>query len=186
MRSLYAPAEIEAPEARRVAAWLQDRLTALVDLGLSLKHAHWNVVGPGFIGVHELLDQQVATTRDLADEVAERIAAMGAVPNGLAGYIVDHRHSGEYAVGRAVVEAHLGALDVLYDDVISGHRHALAELDDTDIVTADLLTDQTRRLEQLQWLVRAHIENTSGALATTGEETQLDAAVAAATADPLE
>ena len=31
---------------------LEQRLVALLDLQLTLKHIHWNVVGPNFIGVH--------------------------------------------------------------------------------------------------------------------------------------
>ena len=34
---------------------LEKRLVALLDLQLTLKHIHWNVVGPNFIGVHEML-----------------------------------------------------------------------------------------------------------------------------------
>ena len=35
-----------------IAAILQNRLNALTDLHLTLKHVHWNVVGPHFIAVH--------------------------------------------------------------------------------------------------------------------------------------
>jgi len=42
----------------RVADQLQKRLVSLVNLSLTLKHIHWNVVGPSFIGVHEMLDPQ--------------------------------------------------------------------------------------------------------------------------------
>ena len=46
-----------------VAALLQDRLHAYNDLHLTLKHVHWNVVGPAFIAVHEMLDPQVTADR---------------------------------------------------------------------------------------------------------------------------
>lgn len=52
---------------------LQDRLRAMNDLHLTLKHAHWNVVGPQFIAVHEMLDPQVDLVRGFADEIAEDI-----------------------------------------------------------------------------------------------------------------
>jgi len=38
---------------------LQERLASLLDLQLTLKHIHWNVVGVNFISVHEFLDPQV-------------------------------------------------------------------------------------------------------------------------------
>lgn len=63
-----------------VAGLLQGRLHALNDLQLVLKHVHWNVVGPNFIAVHEMLDPQTETVRGFADEVAERIATLGTSP----------------------------------------------------------------------------------------------------------
>ena len=51
---------LEQETGVRVADGLQTRLVSLVDLALTLKHIHWNVVGPNFIGVHEMLDPQVA------------------------------------------------------------------------------------------------------------------------------
>ena len=46
-------------DADKVIDLLQGRLVTLTDLQLTLKHIHWNVVGPHFIAVHEMLDPQV-------------------------------------------------------------------------------------------------------------------------------
>jgi starvation-inducible DNA-binding protein len=186
MHTTFAPQGMSASEADEVLTHLQQRLVSMVDMSLTLKHAHWNVVGPGFLAVHELFDRQVAQVRDMADELAERIATLGGIPNGLAGGLVETRTWDDYPVGRAVVEAHLGALDKVYDGMIGDHRKAIHAIEPVDVVTADLLTEQARSLELMQWFVRAHIENTSGELATAGEPSRLDAAAAAATADPLE
>ena len=64
-------------DAERVITLLQDRLHAANDLHLTLKHVHWNVVGPHFIAVHEMIDPQVGAVRGFADDLAERIATMG-------------------------------------------------------------------------------------------------------------
>jgi starvation-inducible DNA-binding protein len=58
-----------------VIGLLQDRLNSLNDLALTLKHIHWNVVGPNFIAVHTTLDPQVEAVRAMADETAEKTAA---------------------------------------------------------------------------------------------------------------
>jgi starvation-inducible DNA-binding protein len=43
-----------SPETgQRVPALRQERLVSLIDLQLTLEHAHWNVVGPSFLGAHE-------------------------------------------------------------------------------------------------------------------------------------
>ena len=75
-------------DAVKVIDHLQGRLVTLIDLQLTLKHIHWNVVGPAFIGVHEMLDPQVDAVRAMVDETAERIATLGGEPNGLPGNLV--------------------------------------------------------------------------------------------------
>lgn len=182
--SAYAPSGLDEGTATKVGDLLQDRLNSLVDLGLTLKHVHWNVVGPGFIAVHEMLDGHVADVRRMSDEVAERIATLGGIPNGLPGHLTEHRRWNDYALGRAVVEAHLGALDLVYDGVLADHRAAIGETAEMDPVTEDMLIAQTGVLELQQWFIRAHLANTSGELSTAGAEDELDAAAQAATADP--
>ncbi|MGA8332433.1 MAG: ferritin-like domain-containing protein, partial [Mycobacterium sp.] len=63
-------------QASSIADLLQKQLSTYNDLHLTLKHVHWNVVGPNFIGVHEMIDPQVELVRGYADEVAERIATL--------------------------------------------------------------------------------------------------------------
>jgi starvation-inducible DNA-binding protein len=150
--------------ARETAGILQDRLVSLIDLTLTLKHIHWNVVGPTFISVHEMLDPQYKGVAEMVDEMAERIATLGAEPNGLPGYLVQNRRWEEYAHGRGQVPVHLRALDLVYDGVIQDHRNALERIGDLDPMSEDLLVGHTRQLEMYQWFVRAHLESSDGAL----------------------
>lgn len=69
-------------DRQAVAGELQHVLTALIDLALLAKHAHWTVVGPNFRPLHQFLDEMVDAWRDAADRVAERFAALGGVPDG--------------------------------------------------------------------------------------------------------
>ncbi len=180
MKHLYAPAGLSAGEAEKLGDILQERLSSLIDLSLILKHVHWNVVGPGFIAVHELMDVQVESTREMVDAVAERISTLGGVAAGLAAQVVEMRAGAdEYALGRAPVMAHLGALDKVYERVGAGHREAISQVAEIDPVTEDILIAQTSTLELNHWFIRAHISDTDGRLATEGTGTQLDAATAA-------
>src|SRR4051795_1837032 len=101
-------------DGSEVAALLQKQLSTYNDLHLTLKHVHWNVVGPNFIGVHEMIDPQVELGRGYADEAAERIAAFGGSPQGPPGAILTARTWHDYSVGRDTVLAHLAALDLVY------------------------------------------------------------------------
>ena len=188
MQHAFTPAglpTLPTGDAAEVANILQDRLIDVIDLGLSLKHAHWNVVGPGFMPAHELFDSQADTARRMADEIAERIATFGAIPNGLPEFMVSRRHWDDYSLGWGVSSAHIGALDRVFNRVIAAHRFAITQIAPIDPVTADLLTAQARALEKQQSSLRAHLSNTSGKLPTEHAVTQLAAACAAATADPL-
>src|ERR1700728_1385804 len=107
----YTVPGIKSDAAERVIKLLQDRLNSLNDLALTLKHIHWNVVGPNFIAVHTMLDPQVDAVRLMADDTAERIAALGGSPVGTPGALVAGRSWDDYSLGRDDALAHLGALD---------------------------------------------------------------------------
>lgn len=162
---------LDLADASAVADMLQDRLNALIETSLTLKHVHWNVVGPYFVAVHTMLDPQVAAIRAMADATAERIATLGRSPVGTPGAMVRARAWDDYSLGRADAIAHLAALDLVYTALIAGHRQVIDKVEALDLVTQDLLIEQTQHLEQFQWFVRAHLESSTGALASDGVQT---------------
>lgn len=170
---------MDEKQSKQVIDLLQHRLAAYNDLHLVLKHVHWNVTGPHFIGVHEMLDPQVDLVRGYADEIAERIATMGASPQGTAGAIQKIRDWDDYALNRDTVSAHLAALDLVYSGVVESNRKAIDTLDDLDLVTQDLIIGQTGELEKFQWFIRAHLETTTGSLVHEGSDTEEAAAAKA-------
>lgn len=179
-RGGYTVPGMSEEEGLMVAGVLQNRLNALTDLHLTLKHVHWNVVGPNFIAVHEMLDPQVDAVRAMSDAAAERIATLGSSPVGTPGALVAQRSWEDYSLGRATTVEHLGALDVVYQGVVSDHREAIEQVSDADPVTEDLLIGQSSELELFHWFVRAHLEGASGQLSTAGETTEKGAAAKAA------
>jgi len=121
-----------------------------------------NYTAPGLTleegkGISEVLQ---ARLHDL--NIAERMATLGATPNGLAGALVAQRTVEDYAVGRAPVAAHLRALNDVYTRVIEAHRKAIEFAGESDPVTEDLLIGQTAELEKFQWFIRAFLENGEG------------------------
>ncbi len=141
---------------------LQDRLIATLDLQLTLKHIHWNVVGMNFIAIHEMLDPQVDAVRLHSDELAERIATLGGTPKGTPAAIVEGRRWDDYDINRAPTVQHLVALDHVYSGVIADHRSAMQELGDLDPVSEDMIIGHLRELELFQWLVRSHLKDATG------------------------
>src|SRR6201999_2937326 len=123
-----------------------------------------------------MLDPQVDLVRGYADDVAERIAALGGTPQGTPGSILKDRTWDDYSVGRDTVQAHLAALDLVYNGVIEDTRKGISETDKLDPVTQDILIDHAAELEKFQWFVRAHLENSGGQLASAGAKTERGAA----------
>lgn len=162
----YTVPGLSLKDGHHVGTLLQDRLHALNDLQLTLKHAHWNVIGRDFIGVHQMLDPQIELVRAMIDETAERMATLGATPNGLPGALVKARSWDDYSLGRGTTTEHLAALDSVYDGVISSHRKVISVVGDLDPVTEDMLIGHAAKLELFQWFMRAHLEDKTGELSS--------------------
>jgi starvation-inducible DNA-binding protein len=153
---------VNGDSSQQVVGILQDRLVATLDLHLTLKHIHWNVVGMNFIAVHEMLDPQVDSVRAMSDEIAERIATLGGVPKGTPQAIVDGRSWNDYDLGREPTVRHLARLDDVYAGVIGDHRKVVDQLDELDPVSQDMIIGHLRDLELYQWFVRAHLMDSAG------------------------
>jgi starvation-inducible DNA-binding protein len=153
---------ISQQTSAEVISILQERLVALLDLQLTLKHIHWNVVGMNFIAIHQMLDPQVDAVRAMSDAVAERISTMGGEPKGTPGAIAADRAWDDYSIDRAPTVQHLMALDEVYSGVISDHRKAQERLGELDAVSQDLFVGHLGQLELFQWFVRAHLKDASG------------------------
>jgi starvation-inducible DNA-binding protein len=148
-------------DGNKVADLLQKQLSTYNDLHLTLKHVHWNVVGPNFIGVHEMIDPQVELVRG------------------------SDRTWDDYSVERDTVQAHLAALDLVYTGVIEDTRKCIETLEDLDLVSQDMIVSQAGELEKFQWFVRAHLENAGGQLANAGAKTEKAAATRAKKKAPV-
>ena len=176
MTSQFTIPGLTDKQGAQIAELLQRQLSTYNDLHLTLKHIHWNVVGPNFIGVHEMIDPQVELVRAYADEVAERIATLGFSPQGTPGAIIRDRDWDDYSVGRDTVQAHLAALDLVYNGVIEDTRKGIKDTEELDPVTQDILIGHTKELEKFQWFVRAHLESAGGKLTHEGKTTEKSAA----------
>ena len=141
---------LDEAASEKAIAILQNRLSQEQEAALVLKHAHWNVTGPNFIAVHEMLDPEVEAVLAQADETAERIATLGGTPDGRADAIVRNRTWKSFdAEGRVGTEE--------YDAFIADDRKAIAELDELDVISSNIIQDHVQELEKFQWFMRSHL-----------------------------
>lgn len=167
---------IADPIAQIMIDWLQYLLGSLSKLALELKHAHWNVTGPNFMDVHEMLGKMAGCTWQKVDEIAERIAALGGSPNGTVGAIYAAQHGEDnYPYMRADAMVHLGYLDGCYTKAIKKMREICHRITDLDLVTQDMLTGQLQQLEKQQWFIRAHFNRAQSAPLATSYSIQIPA-----------
>jgi starvation-inducible DNA-binding protein len=148
-------------DVTRVTDALQHLLDSALDLSLTLKHVHWNLVGADFISAHTMLDPQVEAVRDMGDDLGERIAALGVAPDGRLASVAGRLSHYGYPFGRRTVADHFARLAEVYEQVIDRYRQAI-DIVDAEPVSQDLVIGQARQLEKFQWLVRAHLEQPDG------------------------
>ena len=148
-----APVTPAFTASAELAADLQRALVDITALSLVGKQVHWNVVGPNFRDLHLNLDEVVDIAREGSDEVAERMRAINAVPDGrpatvAAGATVPSLPKDEITVSEGVAYV-VSAIEA----VVSTLRGVHDAVDDEDPATAGILEDLTGKLEQQAWFI---------------------------------
>jgi starvation-inducible DNA-binding protein len=148
-----------ADDARRqVCDLLNARLADLLDLTLAVKQAHWALKGPGFIGVHELLDAVADRLRDSSDLVAERVVITGGQPRGTTQAVAETSQLEPYPTELVKLDDHLHALLERFNTVSGALRAAIESADDLDDDDAeDLFTEVSRQVDKDAWFIGANL-----------------------------
>lgn len=158
MALLYTNPGLDEETSEKIITILQKRLSNEQEAALVLKHAHWNLVGPNFIAVHEMLDPEVDSVLNQADETAERISQLGGSPMGRADDVVANRTWDKFELtGRKSVEEYLKALIAYYEQFIAADREAIKQLDELDVISSNIVQDHVQDLEKFLWFMRAHL-----------------------------
>ncbi|WP_331753446.1 DNA starvation/stationary phase protection protein [Streptomyces anthocyanicus] len=145
-----------SPEDRQVTGdALQGTLVDLLDLSLLAKQAHWNLYGPRFRSIHQQLDEVVTTARDYADQVAERAAALGVSPDGLAATVAATSGLPDFPAGYVSDTEAVRVLVAAFLTLIARMRARIEETGASDAVSQDLLIGLTGTLEKQSWMFQA-------------------------------
>lgn len=116
---------------------------------------HWNVRGPEFFALHNLLEQQYREIWEALDDVAERIRGLGEfAPQGYATFAnLTAIKDGD---PEKDATAMLNELMKDHETVIATARAALKTAEDGgDDVSADLLTQRLAAHEKAAWMLRS-------------------------------
>jgi len=153
-----APQTGLAPETeRRFAEQLSVALADTYVLLVKTHVFHWNVVGPLFKPLHELLEEHYKNLFEAADEIAERIRALGQ-PTPVTFADLLPRATIAEEKGLRSAEGIVVQLVKDHERVARDLRELATEADDAhDHVTHDLLTERLAFHEKAIWMLRSMV-----------------------------
>ncbi|MDT0117399.1 DNA starvation/stationary phase protection protein [Microbacterium sp. PRF11] len=134
---------------------LQAVLVDLIELSIQGKQAHWNVVGKNFRDTHLQLDEIIDAAREFSDEIAERMRALHALPDGRSDTIAETTTLPEFPQGEVDTAEVIDLITERLDATVGTVRDVHDDVDEEDPTSADILHGVLERLEQLSWMVSA-------------------------------
>lgn len=144
--------------ARKTAiSELQACMSDGLSLSMSLKQAHWNLKGPNFIAVHELLDGVKTRLDPNIDDMAERIQQLDGTAVGTVEEVARATRLEPYPTNLTSAEDHLReVVDRLraYGERVRAAIDTVDEAGDAD--SADILTAASRQADKDLWFIEAH------------------------------
>jgi starvation-inducible DNA-binding protein len=138
---------------------LNARLADSIDLALLTKQAHWNIKGPQFIALHEMIDGFRTDLDEHVDTMAERVVQLGGTALGPTQTVAKATTLAPYPTDIHKTKDHLAALIDRYGKVANAVRKAIDETDNAgDVDTSDLFTAYSRALDKQLWFLEAHVQ----------------------------
>lgn len=151
---------VEESARQQVVDLLNKRLADTFVLYVKTLNYHWNITGPEFIALHELLDDQYHELAESIDEIAERVRKMGGFTIGT----LD-----EFKQNSAIDEqpGRIPGWEDMIRNLVDDHEATIRQLrkdaDKTDelgdMITNDFVIGLAEDHETMAWKLRAHLEN---------------------------
>lgn len=153
-----APEGLPTNQTTEVVDHLRQALADTAVAQMKAQHFHWNVTGMSFGALHELFEKIYKDHFEAADEIAERMRALGVPAEGRFETFVKNSHLKE-ANGQASAEDMVAAM-AADERHLSACLRRLAEAAESndDIVTNDMAVERAGTHDKFAWMLAAHIQ----------------------------
>jgi len=136
---------------------LQAALLELIDLSLIAKQAHWNVSGALFRPLHGEFDEIAEDTRGWADDVAERLEAIGAAADGRAASVAGGSGLASMPEGKIDGPAAARLVAERMSQVAERVHERARRVGGADLLSQDFFVEMGRGLEKQVWILREQV-----------------------------
>lgn len=159
MRNHKTANDLKANAKQAAIELLNARVADSIDLSLMTKQAHWNLKGPRFIAIHEMLDGFRTALDGNVDTMAERVAQLGGTALGTTQDVAKSSKLEPYPTDIYAIDDHLKALIERYAAAANTMRKSIDDADEAgDANTADIFTAASRDLDKSLWFLEAHTQ----------------------------
>lgn len=140
----------------QVIAGLEKAVANSYALLIKTHNYHWNVVGPNFYGLHNLLETQYKDLFAATDELAERLRALGCHAPGSLKAFSDLTSIPDAPDGQQDAQAMIQDLIDSRRKMLEDEARLLSAAEETgDQVTVDMITERIGQNEKDIWMLRS-------------------------------
>jgi starvation-inducible DNA-binding protein len=149
---------IDPSDRRAIADGLSTLLADTYTLYLKTQSFHWNITGPMFRALHVMFEEQYKDLASAADEVAERVRALGhPAPGSFAQF--SKLTTLQEETGTPQAEEMVRQLVTGHEAVVRTARNAFTTAEEAeDQVTMDLLAERMQVHEKQAWMLRSLLQ----------------------------
>lgn len=128
-------------------------------LFMRMRNYHWNITGPQFQPLHELIEEQYDQIADTIDDTAERIRQYGDFAPGTLTEMLELTRLSEEPGVVPTARQMVANLVADHEAVIRQLREDVEKADDLDdVAVEDYFTGLLQDHLKMAWLLRAHLE----------------------------
>lgn len=131
-------------------------LDDIIDLRLQTKQAHWNLVGPFYLPVHEFLGEAADRYATYADRIAERSLSLGYSVDGRPTTVAQTSGLTRFPNGFVRDSEAIDLISDRLDTIAIRSRARMERVGKLDGVTENIMQDIIEGFEHDLWQLRVH------------------------------